>query len=232
MLTALKEWNDQVYQSLERHLLLDPDFASHKSLTHLECDESAQVLGLDKAARLRMLNMKDDSESVSYDVPALPYGAVKIEPAARGALSTTNDEINRGITIGVLENQQVWVDFFPYESQSDQGRAFAKAKRLATLFAQATNPVFRLAPFLGYIHEPLKNRFGLVFLASRASGPSLTSRQINLRDAMSQRRMVPLNRRMRLAFALSRAMSALHAVGWVHKCFAVRILFSSVAQRI
>ena len=137
-----------------------------------------------------------------------------------GAFSTTTiDEFNRGITIGVLENHQVWVDFFPYESQSDHGRAFAKAKRLAVLFAQATNPAFLLAPFLGYIHEPLKNRFGLVFLASRKLGPSLTSQHINLRDAMSQRRIMPLNRRMGLAFALSRAMSALHAVGWVHKSF-------------
>ena len=220
VLIALKEWNDQVYQSMERHLLLDPVFASHKSLTHLEGDESAQVLGLDKAARLRMLNMEDVSEPGSYDVPALPYGAVKIETAATGAFSTTTiDEFNRGITIGVLGNHQVWVDFFPYESQSDHGRAFAKAKRLAVLFAQATNPAFLLAPFLGYIHEPLKNRFGLVFLASRKLGPSLTSQHINLRDAMSQRRIMPLNRRMGLAFALSRAMSALHAVGWVHKSF-------------
>ncbi|KAL8920334.1 MAG: hypothetical protein Q9208_006305 [Pyrenodesmia sp. 3 TL-2023] len=33
VLFALKVWNDQVYQSMERHLLLDPGFASHKSLT-------------------------------------------------------------------------------------------------------------------------------------------------------------------------------------------------------
>ena len=219
VLIALKEWNDQVYQSMERHLLLDPVFASHKSLTQLERDESAQVLGLDEAARLRMLNMEDVSEPGPYDLPALPYGAVNVEPAATGARSTTIDEVNKGVTIGTMENNLVWVDIFPYESQSDQGRVSAKVKRLATLFVQARSPAFLLAPFLGYIHEPLKNRFGLVFLASRKLGPSLTSQHMNLQDAMSQRRLMPLNRRLGLAFALSRAMSALHAVGWVHKSF-------------
>ena len=213
VLVALKEWNDQVYQSMERHLLLDPVFVSHNSLTQLERDESAQVLGLDKAARLRILNMENASKPEPYDLKALPYGVVKIEPAA------TIDEDNRGITIGVLEDQQVWVEFFPYGSQSDQGKVSSKVKRLATLFVQAKSPAFLLAPFLGYIHEPLKNRFGLVYLASHKFGPSLTSQHITLQAAMSLRRLMPLNRRIGLAFDLSRAMSALHAVGWVHKSF-------------
>lgn len=219
VLFALKVWNDQVYQSMERHLLLDPGFVSHSNLTQLESDESAQALGLDKAARLRMLNMEGISEPELYDPPALPYGTVKIEPAATSDHPIAVGEANRGIATGNIGNDPVWVEFFPYESQSDQARTSAKVKRLAALFLQARSSAFLVAPFLGYIHEPVKSRFGLVFRASRGKEPSLTPRHMTLHSAMSQRRLMPLNRRMGLAFALSRAISALHAVGWVHKSF-------------
>lgn len=219
VLSALKEWNEQVYQSMERHLLLDPVFASRKSLMQLEGEESAKVLGLSKAARLRILNIEDICECGSYDVPALPYSAVKIEPMSTGARSTTVDEPGRSIAIGVMDNDHVWVEFLSYDNKSDQGRVSSKVKGLATLLSQAQSPAFLLAPFIGYIHEPLKNRFGLVFLARRKSEESSTPQHINLHDAIAQRRLMPLNRRLKLAFALSRAMSALHAVGWVHKSF-------------
>ena len=219
VLIALKDWNDRVYQSMEKHLLLDPYFASHKNLTQLESDESARLLGLDQAAKLRLLNMGGVSEPAQYEIPALPYGAVKIEPIATSTNSTTIEDVNKGVKIGVLENRQVWVDFLPYEDSSDRGRAFAKVKLLAALFIQAKSPTFLLAPFLGYIHEPLKNRFGLIFLASRELNPALASRCRSLQDAIGQSRLMPLNRRMGLAFTLSRALSALHAVGWLHKNF-------------
>ncbi|KAL9610414.1 MAG: hypothetical protein Q9167_004869 [Letrouitia subvulpina] len=232
VLMALKEWNDNVHQSIERHLLLDPAFASHKSLTQLEGDKSAQVLGLDKAARLRMLNMEDGFEPGLHDLQALPYGAVKTESAVTGAFSKTKDKGGRGITTGVLDDDRVWVELLPYESENarDQGIVSAKVKRLASLFAQAANPAFLLAPCLGYIHEPLKNRFGLVFRVGPRTGSSFSSQHMTLQDAIGQRGTMPLNRRIRLAFALSRALSALHAVGWVHKSLcSENIVFSCLS---
>lgn len=166
-----------------------------------------------------MLNIEVTSEPKLYNSPTLPYGTVKLKPIAIGDYPLPISKRNRGIATGYIRNKLVQVEFLTYECQLDQGRTSAKVKRLAALFLQARSSAFLIALFLGYMHKPLKNRFGLVFRASLGKEPSLTLRYISLYNAISQKRLIALNRRIGLTFALNRAISTLHAISWVYKSF-------------
>ena len=220
MLEKLRTWNDQVFQSIESNLLLNPEFASDESFTQLAKDGAAKALGLDDGVRLRMLNTVQAQEPADAAnlIPPLPRGAVTIKVWPE-CLKRPGKEERRGIIgHGSFDGTNVMVEYRMYRDMNSQEETANKVKRLVALLEHAPNPAFCLCPFAGYFHEPLRKAFGLVFritINDTVNDP----RHTTLQKELTRLKLVPLGRRLDISIALTRAMASLHAVGWLHKGF-------------
>jgi hypothetical protein len=208
-LDKLREWNEQVYQSLQSNLLLNPSFYSEAEMERTLLSGPARAIGLSDAARLRLLNIKLEDRPALENVPALPFGQVKRE-AIPGIHRTAMH------TYGKIGETVVFIERRVYNASLPRENVVRKVKRLARLLKEASTAAFHTAPFEGYIDEPSLSSFGLVFQAPLRS---LKEGRLNLslEDAYGKERYMPLNVRLGIAVALARALSNLHAVGWLHK---------------
>lgn len=208
-LDKLREWNEQVYQSLQSNLLLNPSFYSEAEMERTLLSGPAKAIGLSDAARLRMLNIRLEDRAALENVPPLPFGQLKREaiPGIHRTAMHTYGKI--GETVVLIERRL-------YDASVSRESVVRKVKRLARLLKEASAAAFHIAPFEGYIDEPSLSSFGLVF---RVPLKSLEEGRLSLslEDAYGKERYMPLNVRLGIAVALTRALSNLHAVGWLHK---------------
>ena len=75
----LARWADRVYQSIQRNVLLNPDFYSDKDLEQLQLSEPAKALGLSDSAKLSLLNTKLKQPFDPQDMRALSRNDLIIE---------------------------------------------------------------------------------------------------------------------------------------------------------
>ena len=212
----IESWNDQVYQSMQSNMFLNPAFATSEGLEKVQHIESAKALGLSEAARLRILNKSSDERADFDNIRALPHGLVhSIIPTK----SVSIPKAMETLSFGYIEDDLVIIEYRKYEDTDSQRKALPKLKRLATLLNEAADPAFHLAPFVGYVDQPVHNRFGLVFKTGLHKNTEDNNRHISLYDEYVRTELVPLNHRYKIASALARTLSALHAVGWLHKGF-------------
>ena len=221
-LDNLREWNEQVYQSLQSNLLLNPSFYSEAEMERTLLSGPARAIGLADAARLRLLNIKLGDRTALENMPPLPFGQVKRE-AIPGIHRTALH------SYGKIGETVVFIERRVYNVGLPREHVIRKVKRLARLLKEASTAAFYTAPFEGYLDEPSLSSFGLVFRVPLRSlkGGRL---YLSLEDAYGKERQMPLNVRLGIAVALTRALSNLHAVGWdcYTKAFAVgTVLFFS-----
>lgn len=212
----IESWNDQVYQSMQSNMFLNPAFATPEGLEKVQLIESAKALGLSEAARLRILNKSSDERADFDNIRALPQGLVHSLTPPKSASTSKATET---LSYGYIEDQLVIIEYRKYEDTDSQQKALPKLKRLATLLNETTDPAFHLAPFVGYVHQPVQNRSGLVFKTGLHKNIKDTNRHISLYNEYVRTKFVPLNHRYEIAIALARTLSTLHAVGWLHKGF-------------
>jgi hypothetical protein len=207
ILESLKEWNDRVYQSLQSNLLLDPDFCSADKLQDLQLSASAKMLGLSDSARLSLLNTKLEECAEFQDVRALARASIILED---------NTESSAIRNYGQMADKRVIVEYRGYVRANERGKAVLVIKRLAHLLKEARDPAFHIAAFVGFTDEPLHDRFGLVFQVPEGTPPK-GPRHVSLNEAYNEPKRMDLKVRINIGIALTRALSALHAVRWVHK---------------
>jgi hypothetical protein len=218
-LQDIQNWNDRVYQSLQSNLLLNPDFSNDEAMYELMLSPHAKALGLADAARMSRLNLTLDDDSDLHTIKALPFDAIK--PVIVPGLH------HNGIhTYGMLGDAPVIIEKRMYSPNLPREKVLRNVKRLAKLLKGAHSSSFCIADFEGFVDEPLKNSFGLVFRVSLKTldGPL----HMTLRDLYRLTKKTPLNYRLGIATALARAISNMHAVGWLHKSLSsANILFFS-----
>lgn len=207
ILESLEQWNDQVYQSLQSNLLLEPEFCSTDELQNLELSSPAKMLGLSDSAILSLLNMKYDESAEFMDVRALSRVSIVLEE------NTGSSQVRN---YGRMAQKRVQIEYRDYASSKDREKAILHIKRLTSLLRKTRDPAFHIAPFVGFTDEPLHERFGLVFQVPYGT-PSEGYRHLSLNEAYNHSKRVGLKMRFDLGIALTRALSALHAVRWVHK---------------
>ena len=221
IIESLEAWTDRVYQSMQSNLLLNRDFCSDRELEQLQFSEPAKALGLSDSARLSLLNNKLKASSDFPDVRAVSRASIKLD--------TTSGDLEKQC-YGRMADDTVIIEYRGYAKADERAKVVSTVKRLARLLKEAHDPAFHVAPFVGYTDEPLNDRFGLVFRAPDRI-PSDGRRHISLHEAYSDPKRMSLNTRFKIGTALVRALSALHAVGWVHKSLrSENILFFANAE--
>lgn len=210
ILEQLQAWVERVYHSIETNVLLNPKFCSEQDLELLQSSKPAQLLGLSDAARLRLLHIQLDRFPDLEDVVSLPFGLIKAERFENPVGQT------RAHSYGLMGDSVVIIEHRVYSIRTPRDDVIRRVKRLSKLLKVAHDPAFHIAPFVGYLHQPLEDRFGLVFQTPLKSIEPKT-KHINLYEAYEKKKRLPLNLRFGMAIALARAISALHAVGWLHK---------------
>jgi hypothetical protein len=139
-------------------------------------------------------------------------------------------------TIGDNPSQEVIVEWKYYEdglhNKTSTDRSVTRIKRLVRLLAQNPKPEhFRTLDCVGYLHDRVHSRIGLVFnvelyhstLQPLAQHPLSYSPWITLHDLIGQRPKMPLlGHRIGLSVALLKSVIGIHSTGWLHKAFQSR----------
>lgn len=129
-------------------------------------------------------------------------------------------------------SQSVLVEWKYYE-QSAQVRvslnlSLLRIQRLVQLLGQKRKPKdFRTLDCMGYVHDRIHSRVGLVFNVVPQAQTSHPQHHLDtscswtsLYDLIEQRKKMPiLGHRIELSLALLKSMIQLHLTGWMHKGF-------------
>jgi hypothetical protein len=204
-LSQLYAWNDQAYQAIQSNVLLNPSFYSPEAMKELQNDSTAADIGLSESATLRLLNARLGEDFDYSSITQIPHGSVtQIQDPGQYSFG------NHSTGIVVIENRTYGDGIEQKESM------ILKVKRLSRLFREVSNPIFSIAPYVGYIDRPLYRQIGLVF-QTRLSKAQTDRPFVTLEEAYRREKSVSLNTRLTIAVRISRALSNLHAVGWLHK---------------
>lgn len=190
MIEGLRNWNDQVYQSMQSNLLLNPTFASAEKLRQLQLDESAQVLGLSDEVRLKILNSNTGDGASFHSIRALQTGQFRAKTWSKGSSVSKVPAKSRSVDYGYVGDELVIVEYRRYVNASP-ANAEQKVKRLSSLLQEATSPAFHIAPFVGYVHQPLHSRYGLVFRSPSIYAKDDGGYHTSLYDEFARTKWVP-----------------------------------------
>lgn len=120
---------------------------------------------------------------------------------------------------GLLNDRQVLTEFFDFSEDPETGNPYDETAQqlinLTAILCHSKRPSDHILPCVGYFHDKLAHKFGLVFepplLSNLEKGPTTLQQMFDLEP------FVPLGHRFRLAHALSVALESFHRVEWVHK---------------
>ena len=145
----------------------------------------------------------------------------------KGCVKFRNLDNNPRFRYGIQNDAPVILEFSYYEQDSpvDYGtEARMKLERMVKLLSISKRKSFSVLDCHGYIHEPHKKRFGVVFSIPGTQDAAQLPK--HLQDFYSIHKSISLDTRLKLAFTLARTLSNFHKVGWVHKKFnSANILF-------
>lgn len=120
---------------------------------------------------------------------------------------------------GLLNGRQVLTEFFDFAEDPETGNPYDKTVQqlmnLTAILCHSKRPSYHILPCVGYVHDKLAHRFGLVFkpplFSNVEKGPTTLQQMFDLES------FVPLGHRFRLAHALAVALESFHRIEWVHK---------------
>lgn len=121
--------------------------------------------------------------------------------------------------IGSIKNKTVLVEFFEYFPDLNSGEPYKETvqqlQKMCNLLCQPKRTSFHILPCVGYVHDKVSLKFGLVFEPPQEHYAAMPP--VKMSDLYQRYRLVPLGHRIRLASALAVALENFHRVGWVHK---------------
>ncbi len=121
--------------------------------------------------------------------------------------------------VGLYGGAQVWMETRYYDGPlAHQPWIEQRIARLCTLLQDANKPhdMFNVPLCHGYLHDPERSRFGLVF-RSLDSTTSCKGPPSTLYDRLSTEKKPSLTLRLSMARKLAVSLRYLHAASWLHK---------------
>lgn len=118
---------------------------------------------------------------------------------------------------GSKDGKRVLVEYFYYDETSSNSETsiLRQVRRISALHAEAKSRSFHSMQGVGFLRESLYGlRYGIVYQVPEEIRGRLFS---SLSDLISKVNTVPLEIRMRTAYALCEALLNLHSIGWYHK---------------
>ncbi|CAI6337835.1 unnamed protein product [Periconia digitata] len=184
------------------------------TLTHLDrlkTNEHSKKLGFDLPAHLHIETTGMNASPISLQLN---------DETLFRKLATHSKETS-GFTIIAHDNRDLLAEFRSYapdkiEATALETRTKDRIELLARLLCQKKDTVFHTLSCLGWVLDAQNNRVAFIFSIPENAQPKPTS----LLDAYRLKDYRPtLGERFRLAHSLSRALSELQLVQWVHKSF-------------
>ena len=126
---------------------------------------------------------------------------------------TSRPEEGQRFRTGLKRGHPVIVEYFYYEDKDST--LLSRVRRISALHAEPKSTAFHSMHGVGFLRETLHGaRYGLVYRK-----PEERSRDTfkPLSELISTVKNVPLEIRMRIAYALCEALLNLHSIGWYHK---------------
>ena len=195
-----------VCESIEGGILLDPAIDLREAVE----DDLMTTVGAkhDITLRRKLLDASFIPECLE-----IPRSTLEFE------LPTLKTQRQRFRFAKMMENS-VLIESFHYTPVSPNStEAFPNTiyslKRMVGQLSHEKRTDYHILHCVGYIHEPLVYRFGVVFAISHDC--VMEGSPYALSDLYSIRRRVPLDQRVHLAYTLGVALGNFHRVGWVHK---------------
>ena len=119
--------------------------------------------------------------------------------------------------MGSKDGKRVLVEYFYYEETKSNPDAsiLQQVRRISALHTEGKSRAFHSMQGVGFLRESLHRvRYGIIYqIPEETKGQPLSC----LSDLISKDNSVPLEVRMRTAYALCEALLNLHSIGWYHK---------------
>ncbi|KAF4471552.1 HET-s domain [Fusarium albosuccineum] len=128
------------------------------------------------------------------------------------------DKSQRRLKLGTMDGKPIIVETYSNEEGSFSQK-LQHVQRLTSLLCHPKQIHFPILPCAGFFRDQFRQELGLVFRAP----PTFPARSNNgpkvgtLLQLYRMHRVVPLDLRIHLAWALATAVGRFHCVGWVHK---------------
>lgn len=215
-------------EQMQQNILLGPQSEEEAVVFRMLNDPTMKGMGLSQILHMRLLAMRDDGE------PAYSLQSPAFTEQVDAELSDT--------ALIFLENGVHAVEYKKYPDDIDDELLTMheiRIGRLAKVLREASPSISTILPTdfltlscIGYFSERTKHRFGLKFeLPSRHES---SSQPISLWRALKsgKRYRLPLQKRLRLAKQISKALLHWHMAGWHHEGISSRniLFFSSPAS--
>lgn len=119
--------------------------------------------------------------------------------------------------MGSKDGKRVLVEYFYYDVTNSNAETYIlrQVRRISALHAEVKSRAFHSMQGVGFLRESLHGvRYGIVYQTPEETRSDLFS---PLSELISKVNTVPLEIRMRTAYALCEALLNLHSIGWYHK---------------
>ncbi|KAE9583941.1 hypothetical protein CGMCC3_g227 [Colletotrichum fructicola] len=206
------ELNSRIHESIKLWCLGTSIGVNLQHLNRLETDDNSRALGFDVDARLQLTISQSQTTATSLEMN---------DPSLRRCVENAR---GFGGKFGIFdwEDKAYLVEYLSYSPESPvpvplDDRTRALVDMLANLLHQPKEIAFRTPSCHGWVRQMQQNRVAYMFSLPEAAD----SRPTSLLDILSANNLHPpsLSQRFCLAAKLSRCISQLHLVKWVHKSF-------------
>ncbi|KAK4139782.1 uncharacterized protein C8A04DRAFT_32747 [Dichotomopilus funicola] len=211
IVAEFSELNCRIHESIKLWCLGTSIGVDLRHLRHLEKNHNSQILGFDVDARLQIATSQAAEHAMSLEVSR----SVLIE----------SSEIHRvGDKFGIIrgDGQAVLLEYRSYSPEAPvpvelDDRTRDLIDKLANLLHQPKEIVFRTPNCVGWFREAKENKVAYIFNVPEGFDPS----PISLLDVLKSKDppAPSLSQRFWLALRLSKCISQLQLVKWVHESF-------------
>ncbi|KAG5811370.1 hypothetical protein H9Q74_006068 [Fusarium xylarioides] len=202
------EYNDRIHENVKLWCLGTSIGVNLQHLQRLETDINSRVLGFDVDARLQLANQENRSTKIlEMSGPQLHRALVEIQP------------IGENFGIFRLEGKPMLAEYRSYAADSPvpvelDDRTRDLVDKLANLLHQPKEVIFRTPRCQGWVRQIQHNRVAYLFNIPAAAD----TKPITLLDVLNAT-PPSLSQKFCLATKLSRCISQLQLVQWVHESF-------------
>ncbi|KAF2001715.1 hypothetical protein P154DRAFT_562433 [Amniculicola lignicola CBS 123094] len=200
-LSAIQTGVDAAYTKIETPLLLDIGKGDVNQSIHAD-------IALDSGTL--------DTLSLHQCVTATSLPTTSFEISREDIRFPTSDE---RFVRGTMADRDVLIDFFDYVPDR-VGEPYPATKeqleKISERLCHEKGLGYHTLRGVGYVHDAVETRFGVVFQLKGAQHAVQTS-VVTLQHLFANRRRMSLSRRVEIAHAIVTAVENLHRVEWIHK---------------
>lgn len=215
-LQEFKKWTSKIKELVPLMLALHPRYDSTAVLESLITNEHSNRLGMAPHARLRKLTIEPAVHQTNFFLQNATLDALLDRECLTMASLLKNSSSSEKTPDNVL------VEFKKYGEDNVDARpdtvTVDRVQQLASLLSSAGKDNLRTLSFRGIIDLPQQSRYAFIFnFPSQAADVEPISLHALIDSAAGSASRLTLPQRFRVAQDVTRAISAFHVDGWVHK---------------